>query len=297
MLKKKVCTALLVLSLLALVVSLSACEVPDDEAAINAKCYLLSSYIVVENENGMAEESAYWNGISFDSATAEKTKTVNFLGQTYSGEYVKSRHEIYNSFATDYYKGEQYYELGVNSQTGELVCLNLCTNEFLELEQKREDVDNPETALLQEAKKYAAQFITVDDYQMSLEVSDRTSDGEVILQYYTYTFAKYVNNRKTMDYLSVKMTSKGNLASIWVGEAGMLTEDTCASIDEYEKVNIMEMLEDYSSDEYAVRYEIDEVYYARNKEGKIVMCVRAIGTWQNEGSAEELRGGFEFVIK
>ena len=104
---------------------------------------------------------------------------------------------------------------------------------------------------------------------------EKIKDGKkYYITYYTFTFAKKINNVYTSDSLAVKITSKGNLASLYVGDVGVFDNigQKAFSISNITKANEKKIINAYQSLNYNVLEQ--EVEYQRlvvTPEGKLAL--------------------------
>ena len=205
---KKICTVLLVAILLVL-----ACCGCNNSGAKDVACYLLSSSnsLAADASKYLADasESKWWNGISFQSDSAKKEMTVKFQGKTYTGSYSCSYYDTYNSFATDYYDGEDGLEFGINAVNGKLVYINLKTQSFFEEEPLLPEKPGIEEESAEIAKEVAAQFADISEYEFisSYVTPYQPDEGqEPSMSFYTYTYCKTINGVNSSAYISVQVT-------------------------------------------------------------------------------------------
>lgn len=273
-------------------------------------CYLVSaSNTDFSGETTIEPEYSDWNGVSFDSKTALKTLTISFDDNQYSGNYRNSLYENYNSFATDFYEGEDGLEFGINADTGELVYINLKTLTFFRTEPYLEDTEDALKKSSELAEHYASKFININEYElMEPAIKPYKPDGEdseSTMTFYTYTYAKYVNGSRTSNYLSVQITSKGNLASVIMGDVDAFTDVAPTDIDSFSAIDIEnlvrikadQILKKALSNAEFIDFRIANQYYAISPKGGLVLCVRAAGSIDEKTGGDLSSVGFEFVIK
>lgn len=255
----------------------------------------------------VTEDYKWWNGSSFSSPSAESTLYIKFDGKSYNVDYMYSRYDNYNSFATDYYDNTRGVTFGLNSNTGELVYINLKTPSFFKKEPLLQDVDNIKEIGLELAQKYASLFINLNDYilyntRRSPYQPDRTQKAKMV--FYTYTFVKKINNECSSAYISVQITSKGNLASIVIGDLNAFSDENKKQIESFKDIDIDNMvfskLEEMTKDLDAPSFEITGKYYALTPDGDIVICVTATCSYtyiNSENAKDTYTEVFEFIIK
>lgn len=92
------------------------------------KCYLFSSANGGLQSKDSADTAVYegelmsqWGGSSFKASDAPAKASVTYGGETYTGTYRDSEYRMGNSYITHYYTGDNCYEFGINSETGNLL--------------------------------------------------------------------------------------------------------------------------------------------------------------------------------
>ena len=112
--------------------------------------------------------------------------------------------------------------------------------DFFDTQPYLPDVQAPYETAVRLTKEIASQFIdNIDDYTQIIEepkIRYKERDGVTYqITYYVVTFAKKINGYFSSDYISVKVTSKGTLASIMMGDINAFAN---TSIDfELETIN------------------------------------------------------------
>lgn len=183
-----------------------------------------------------------WNQEYFQNEEALKEKQVEFNNTIYNGTYEKSIIRKCESFVRNVYTDETGIRFEINEKTGELVLLNLMNYDFFETEPFKEEVEDSENNALELAKEIAKDYIDVIDYELLIEDSVTREfikdDEKYYMTYYTFTFAKKVNGIYSSDYVSIKITSKGNLASLYIGDIGAFDgKDIIIPLDEINNAN------------------------------------------------------------
>ena len=158
-------------------------------------------------------------------------QTISVEGNNYTGSYKNSIVETMNSYTTDVYCDENFIEFGLRSDTGKLAYVNLMNKDFFNTEPYLEDVSNPKENAIILATEIAAKYVDdIKEYTVIIEepyTRYKEKDGKNYeITYYIITFAKKINNYFSSDYISVKVTSKGNLASIFMGDIGVFDNIT-----------------------------------------------------------------------
>lgn len=193
----------------------------------------ISSYNSIVSDvanDGVAvgSECDFWTGAYFEKSDME-SKSFNVNGKTYTGEYDKSIVYKLNSYTTDIYVDNNSFKFGIRSDTSEVVLVNLMNADFFSTEPFLEDVENPQETAIALSKEIAKGYVdNIDEYEQIIEdpvVRENEKDGKTYqLTYYFTTFARKIAGYYTSDYITVKMTSKGNLASIIMGDIGAFSD-------------------------------------------------------------------------
>lgn len=223
---------------------------------------------------GISSEMSEWDGLYFQT-DCPKELSRSILGETYYGTYRDSTYEKLDSYVTDIYECESGEEFGVRHDTGEPVYLNLMTADFFETEPLLDDVPDAEEAAIALAKETARQFLPdYDEYEMTVDepkpyVNDK--DGqEYRMTFYFINFIRIAAGYNSSDFMTVKVTSKGHLASLIVGDTGAFSGKEL-SID---KAKVDKSIEKKVEDVYAATpYEllsnkIDDQKLVVTKDGK-----------------------------
>lgn len=184
----------------------------------------------VTDEYSVDSEIDYWTGIYFEKEDMED-KTCLVFGDSYTGSYSKSIVDKMNSYTTDIYVGSDNIEFGLRSDTEELVYINLMNSDFFDTQPYLPEIDNPNDTAISLSTEIASHY--VDDIEDYTQISDepvtryKERDGQTYqITYYIVTFARKINGFFSSDYISVKVTSKGTLASIMIGDIGAFDNTT-----------------------------------------------------------------------
>ena len=188
----------------------------------------------VSDEYSVDSEVDYWTGIYFEKEDMVD-QTCLVFGSSYSGAYSKSIIDKMNSYTTDIYVSNNNIEFGLRSDTGELVYINLMNADFFDTQPYLPEVDDPNETAISLATEIASSFVdNIEDYTpISDEPVTRYKEREgktYQITYYVVTFAKKINGYFSSDYIAVKVTSKGTLASIMMGDIGAF-DDTTLNFD------------------------------------------------------------------
>ena len=284
----------------------------SDQRTSEVDCYFLSASnadLLRGGENlVVATESRWWNGTSYKSESAKKEIAIEFCGRTFKGSYRCTRYDNYNSFATDYYDGEDGLEFGINADNGNIVYVNLKTLSFFEQEPLLDDIKGIEDGSVQIAKECASQLTDISEYTLvdSYATPYQPEDIQTpTMMFYTYTFVKTINDENSSAYISVQTTSKGNIASVVVGDIDAFTEDVLEQKELFKTVELNEVvlnkMKEITKDLDSPTFTIDKKYYSVTPAGELVVCVRATCAYsekiEGEISEQTAQVGFEFLLK
>ena len=169
-------------------------------------------------------ECDFWTNEYFVKENMGK-KTCDFSAKKYTGEYDKSIVYKTNTFTTDLYVDSNFIEFGLKSDTSELVFVNLMNAEFFSTEPFLDDVEKPEENAMSLAKEIAQKYVAdISEYEQIVEepiTREKEKDGKIYtITYYGITYARKINDFYSSDYISLKITSKGHLASLLIGDIG-----------------------------------------------------------------------------
>ena len=213
------------LALLSLAFCLVGCNSKKDEKYAS---------IIADSANdiySVESEIDYWTGTYFEKEHMGD-KTCQVFGNHYSGSYSQSIVDKMNSYTTDIYVDDNHIEFGLRDDNGELAYINLMNANFFDTQPYLPDVDNPSEAAISLATQIASEYVDIADYtQIIEEPMTRYKEREGItyeITYYIVTFAKKVNGYFSSDFISVKVTSKGTLASIMIGDINAFSDVSIA---------------------------------------------------------------------
>ena len=203
-----------IIALLSFVLCFVGCNSSNTYDSLIADC--------VNDEYSVGSEIKYWTGAYFEKNDM-MDKSCLVSGNYYYGSYTKSIIDNQDSYTTDIYRTEDGVEFGLRSDTGELAYINLMNNEFFDTQPFLPDISDPLDSAIAFSTEIADEYVdNISDYTMIVEeprISYKEKDGKNYeITYYVITFAKKINGYFSSDYISVKVTSKGALASIKMGD-------------------------------------------------------------------------------
>lgn len=167
-------------------------------------------------------EADFWPGEYFQRNCA-KEFTCDALGYSLKGEYDRSIIDKYNSYTTNFYVCEDGIEFGIRNSDSKIVFINLMNKEFFDTQPYLEDLENSEEYCRSYASVIASNFTNNLSTYKQIEYEPKTQikekDGKTYsITYYFFTFYKDIAGYNSSDHISVKMTSKGYLASVIIGD-------------------------------------------------------------------------------
>ena len=180
-------------------------------------------------------EADFWSGDYFQRNCA-KEFTCDTLGYSLKGKYDRSIIDKYNSYTTNIYVCEDGIEFGIRNNDSKIVFINLMNKEFFDTQPYLDDIENSEEYCRSYASVIASNFINNLSTYKQIEDEPKTrikeKDGQSYsITYYFFTFYKDIAGYNSSDYISVKMTSKGSLASVIIGDTNVF-EGKSFTIDE-----------------------------------------------------------------
>lgn len=151
---------------------------------------------------------------------------VTIFGKDYVGVYQETRGG-HISYMIDYYQDVLGREFNFRSDTGELMGFNLITPQFYKTEYYLDDVKEPQKYAEELAKKTARTYVDdIDKYEMVTTSStlDKERDGKnYSMTTYTVYFNKKISGFESGDSIAIRITSKGNLISMSLGDNGIFS--------------------------------------------------------------------------
>ena len=202
----------------------------NDEYSVNHKTYTSLISDSVNDEYSMNSEVDYWTGMYFKKENMTD-RTCFAYGKNYSGSYSKSIIDKMNSYTTDIYVDNNNIEFGLRSDTGELAYINLMNADFFDTQPYLPEIDAPNETAISLSTEIASHYVdNIEDYTQIYDepiTRYKERNGKTYqITYYIVTFAKKINGYFSSDYIAVKVTSKGTLASIMMGDIGAFDNTT-----------------------------------------------------------------------
>ncbi len=211
------------------------------------------------SNDGIAKnaEADFWPGNYFQRNCAREL-TCDILGYSLRGKYDRSIIDKYNSYTTNIYVCEDGIEFGIKNNDSKIVFINLMNKEFFDTQPYLEDLKNSEECCRSYASDIAGNFIKdLSDYKLiEDEPITRIKEKEgksYSITYYLFTFYKDISGYNSSDYISVKVTSKGHLASVIIGDTDAF-EGESFTIDEnvlHQRID-EKIIQVYNSTDYIV---------------------------------------------
>lgn len=299
-------------------------DTTSNSDSIRAECYITD----ISNSSpdilmDYSPEYNPWNSSYFNSDSAKKSMSVEIDGTVYSGDYWRTKYQKYNSFATDIYHDSNGLEFGVKAGTNEWVYINFKTKDFFKTEPYLDNLENPTEQTLNIANACAEKYIDLSNYSMHISkpvidkyvsgelsevnVDKYTSDpvaNEYTLGYHTFDYIRYINGIPTSDYLSVQVTSKGNIASIFFGNKDAFSEDKLENAAKFGNIDIVNLIRPKIVDSIQTEgielnlYNVDGKYLAVSPNNEIVLCVRVACSFRSTQDKNlSYNAGVEMIVK
>jgi hypothetical protein len=219
------------LALLTVFLAFSSCNVATSETAFDpidkdiSQDETYESLIVdsANNEPSVPIEIDYWSKGYFQKENMPN-RNCTFLENEYTGVYVNSFVDALNSYTTDIYRTENGIYFGLRSDTGELSQINFMNSAFFDTEPYLPDIEEHDNYAVTLAQNVANKYIDVSQYKQITEEPReqyREKDGKSYkITYHVVDFAREISGVMSSDYMSVKVTSKGKIASVKMGDIG-----------------------------------------------------------------------------
>lgn len=168
--------------------------------------------------------AADWGGGMYQSKTAAKEMTVTFEGEEYEGIYHYSYIPAGTGIVNDVYSpgiGTEgnYCYFEVDSLSGELRFIHLASTQLALEEKQAKRITEKEIEEI--AKQWAWKWISLDDYESSVEFRDTPNDD---WDFYNYRFWSKVNGVETTDYVDLLISNRGRLIFIGASQPGWSRE-------------------------------------------------------------------------
>ena len=261
----------------------------------NSKNYeKYTSFVSDETNDGYNApvEVNYWTGEYFKKKHM-KSKSCVVLGNSYHGSYNSSIVNTWNSYTTDIYVDENYIEFGLRNDNGKLAYINFMNADFLDTQPYLSDVSDPYETAISLAEEIAGEYVdNIADYtQIVEEPVTRYIERDGVtyeITYFTVTFVKKINGYLSSDYIAVKVTSKGTLALISMGDIGAFSNAVIDFEKEPMEQSISNKVESgYKDSKLSVKkFNIEEQKIVLTPDGYICMCSRIAIEGVNDSNIE-----------
>lgn len=243
-----------------------------------------------------AEENDWWgsgDSKAFQDAAAAKTVTVSWQGKQYVGEYEYSYHKMRLSYLSDNYKTADGTEFEIRRGDGALVFLH----DIERLTGDEEDLPDTENAVDKIAKDFVNSIANVDEYQLKKEPQNfQDRDGRKRTVYY-YEFKRMIHGRWTSDHIYLRITSKGDIIYMALGDVGAFSEVSKWKLDSFAKLDGKEMLQQATANTNVTIVEADQEIYAINPKGELVLQVLAEIQYRKTSDSYPVTAAASFIIK
>jgi hypothetical protein len=126
-----------ILIMLAILTSFFSCEKAPPPGTETINVGMLETYIVSGTNSGslkIEKNTDPWESDDFVREGAVQEKQITIFGKEYTAIYRNSRNEHLMSYVTDHYETEDNIEIGIRSDTGTVVHLNVMNRTFFNTE-------------------------------------------------------------------------------------------------------------------------------------------------------------------
>ena len=177
-------------------------------------------------------------------------------------------------------------------------------NQYFETEPLLDELDNPREETAHMAMDIARQYIDdLDEYVIEADEPDYDSyniDGKTYdMAVYEYEFKRVIDGIDTMDYLSIKISSKGNIISMSGVGLGMMKPYENYKIPKEKCIELVEqkLNEVYEKHPAVYKgYEIYEQWFTLAEDNRPVLCTRCIVDLEYKQNDFAFSSGVELVI-
>ena len=264
--KALLCITAILLLFANLVSCNSSPQSSDTEAPYESYVHSTSSSI---QNRGIRIEAKHWWGGTFDNRPLIKRKTFTWDGVDYKAKYVNSEVCAPNEYRTDYYATESGTKIGVNAETKDIVFIDFLTKDTRLAWFDAEPIEDPQGFAVKKATEYLeSQSRNIDDYELIIKkpVTMREEfDGiEKTYSIYGVEFKKkMLKNYHFPDYITVRVTSSGDLVSLQISNLGEYD-----SVQDFDETRAYESIDQKLHTIYAnVGYNVSSYKFE-----KIIIC-------------------------
>ena len=246
-------------------------------------------------ENVSKHKEIYPRSVIYDQEEQEdpsQIKTVSFCGKEYTGEFAWDQERSYFPYIVDTYghfskESDEYITFQVRRDNGEFKGISFGTKKK---EKAQEDLPDAERTAEEIARKYAQMYADLEEYQLQPSSKRITREEVYLYTEYTFDFRKYIHGLKTTDYISVTVSSEGNLCSIYIGDLGALDDISKAEIESFADVDIHALVKKIAKGE-VTKIDLDIATFAISPDGRLYLGVPVVerhGSGSNTYEAGEV---------
>lgn len=250
------------------------------------------SFVSDISNDGVAEltvEREVWGQAPYQKNNmANQTVVIN--GVRYNGVYQESYVGQRMSYETDKYKDEEKnMTFSLRVDTGEICGISFMNRNFFDTEPYLEDVDDPKETANAVAEKVAKQYLTDFDSYTRIEEEPYLTQEEkngytYSLAYYRVNYVRKIDDYYTSDFIRITVTSKGNIATIIMGDISVFSDIKLEVDDTKLSESIQKKVEEiYSTSELKlVAYEMKQQCIAKTPNGEVVVQSLITVTLKND---------------
>ena len=144
-------------------------------------------------------------------------------------------------------------------------------NTFKATEEVLPEIDTSKEALETLARQYAADYVEdIDNYTL-VDMHNESRDGTTLWGYY-FNFSRLINGRESMDCVEVRISPKGQLADLILGDIGKFTQEHEETLAVFAAADIDTLIADTIPEDSTLYIEkIVHLRYAVTPEGQAVL--------------------------
>ena len=158
-----------------------------------------------------------------------------------------------------------------NGVTDELIGMYPYTlNTFKATEEVLPEIDTSKEALEALARQYAADYVDIDNYTL-VDMHNESRNGMTLWGYY-FKFSRLINDRESTDCVEVRISPKGQLADLILGDIGKFTQEHEETLAVFADADIDALIADtIPEDSTLYIQEVKYLRYAITPEGQAVL--------------------------
>lgn len=232
-----------------------------------------NSYVVdMANDGVITEvEKDWWLGYSTVQDVDERTKIVEVNGKEHTVTYFTSSSEKYSHVPLNCFHNDEI-TIEFSSLDGSIRSVyyhNLIDDDY----HMKDDMENPYETAYEMAEQIASQYISISDYALIENQWEYTIQGIRRCAVYYFQFLKYAGEYETTDYLTISITSKGDISRLCIRDIGRYDTIQPTQIDNSAvDASVAAKLHELFGKDGTYTYEIDRQTLTYTPEGKLAVA-------------------------